>query len=325
MPTTFDYAALALDVYRDNDRPALPPGWRLYQDFSLQDDTDGYFGACYLLNNNAAQNSHHIDAIVFAHRGTVLSIDDMLADVTLALGHVPDQYIVAREFVDRTLEKIKKDYPDEPLDIHRILTHTGHSLGAILSDVMCATGFKKHNIAGVTSITFENPGSKPILNHMAKEGKILSNALEHTVQHCQIHQTHYNIVNTSNEQVNNVRYMNIPFDFDVGGGPITDIPSEYYANLYYLMSYSIDQHRMRHIYNYLASEGELFATSSWPYGFENGYNAYRGMGYDGLPHTDYWDKYIKICWESHRDIRDKYNHQYQSYHAHFIKNYLAIT
>lgn len=104
------------------------------------------------------------------------------------------------------------------------------------------------------------------------------------------------------------------------GGPITNVPSSYVVNYYYIAGYSFtDQHKIKHIYDHLLKGNAPYPVMDWPFGFANGYSKYKS-------YTDfsfYWDGYIKTCWDTHPEIQDEYKDIYDDYHQFFVKEYLS--
>lgn len=319
MPTDFECAALALDVYRGDDRPPLPHGWRIYLDYKPSPDDKGYFGACYIKEFDMLNIGKILTDIVFAHRGTILSTKDLIADLSLALGEVPDQYTNAKKFYDDTVVKLKESYPTIAHSIESIITQVGHSLGAIIAEIICAATFYIETLLTRRAVSFESPGSKQMIESMIKKKSLPPNALEIAKKNCYIIQTHVNIINACNEQVNDVNTLDIPFDYKVSYGPISILPSEYFENYYYIIGYSLlDQHKIQHIYNYLKKEGKPSFAGQWPFGFESGYSHYKKLGLD-----QYWNLYIRICWNTNPFVRWEYGYVYDNYYNYFIKEYLS--
>lgn len=321
MLSIFEAAAFALDVYRDVNRPALPNGWRLYLDYTPEEHDRDYFGACYINTITFPGAPEILTRVVFAHRGTIFKFGDFVSDFILALGDVPNQFLYAKKFYDLAVLKLKNDFPSESGEIEQIAVQSGHSLGAVISEIMCVATAGSNSLPITTCYSFESPGSKPIIENMVKEGSLLPlNALQIAAQSCCITQTHYDFVNTCNEQVvSSVNTLNIPFNYNVLAGPVKIVPKEYLLNIYYIIGYSfLDQHKIQHIYDYLSQGGEIGLTA-WPFGFENGYESYRS--YTKLKY--YWDGYIKICWDTHPEIQAAYQGDYSKYNDYFISEYLS--
>lgn len=153
------YALLSQLAYSDS--PQLPEelkaqGWEvLCTAKELKLDKDGYSGVAFI--------NPRTGEIVIAHRGTDqwnfnpfnAQSSDVDDDVSLRLGRIPDQFWVSRDFVTRVKEKLGYD----ARFAEYTLAHTGHSLGAALSDLNAV-------VDGSKGIAFDNPGTLQIIkNH----------------------------------------------------------------------------------------------------------------------------------------------------------------
>jgi WXG100 family type VII secretion target len=207
-----DHALLSAAAYADGGElsPEMKAkGWRI-MDIG-QTDT-GYYGVAYV--NDRTQE------VVIAHRGTnpdagdvfeslvmaspvgvasavignVLGIgnplrdgmrlvginsdgNDLDDDAQLALEGAPDQFHESQTFVRSVMSQIQAG----PYSEYSV-SHTGHSLGAVLADLHAAQ-------YGQQAVTFDNPGSKEILNNLG----VLYNH-EHHISY----QSHANLINTTN-------------------------------------------------------------------------------------------------------------------------------
>lgn len=207
-----DHALLSQAAYADGGE--LPQelkdkGWRIMR--IGQTDT-GYFGVAYV--------NDRTNEVVIAHRGTNPDVGDVVDglvmaspvglgsaivsdvfgienplragmraiginsngndfddDAQLALHRAPDQFHESQAFVRSVMSQVQSsDYAGYTV------SHTGHSLGAVLADLHGA----QH---GQSAITFDNPGSKEILDNM--------NVLYDREKHIS-YQSHPNLVNTAN-------------------------------------------------------------------------------------------------------------------------------
>lgn len=131
------------------------PSWDFYS-FSSgngKNDAEGYFGVAFI--NRSTQQ------VVIAHRGTdvrrklesiIPSLGDLKSDIQIFFGKVPSQANSAKSFVQGVRSKLNADGYGS-----YTISHTGHSLGAVLAEIMTA------QYAGNRAVTFDSPGSKPIL------------------------------------------------------------------------------------------------------------------------------------------------------------------
>ena len=149
-----DYAYFSQAAYDDYGVPPYlaEQGWSSYgvriEDLGIE-DLKGYYGRVFI-NADTGQ-------VVIAHRGTNdLLSGDVVSDAQLFMDDIPDQYAVSRQFVMAIQQKLAEDGYDYTL------THTGHSLGAVLSDL---NAMKDHT----RGIAFDNPGSREIIQNFGDE------------------------------------------------------------------------------------------------------------------------------------------------------------
>lgn len=103
--------------------------------------------------------------------------NDLDDDAQLALEGAPDQFHESQGFVRSVMSQVQSG---PYADYH--VSHTGHSLGAVLADLHAA----QH---GQQAVTFDNPGSNEILNNL----QILYDHNQHIS-----YQSHPNLINTTN-------------------------------------------------------------------------------------------------------------------------------
>lgn len=220
----------------------------------------------------------------------------------------------ALAFVSRVTNSLTKKFGKNNI----IVNHTGHSLGAILAEIF-STSFEYWEFARRV-VSFESPGSKPIIQTMVDAGVVPKDALARAKNNCWIILSGTNIINTCNEQIAKPLRAKIPINYDVLDGPLTVIPSEYYLNYYYVIGYTfLDQHKMTKIYDFFKTGGVAWQIpGQYPVGFKKGYEAY-------LYEDDYnyWPDYISKIWDTHSEIRVAYKNVFSSYYEFFVKTYLT--
>ena len=134
----------------------------------------GYSGRAYLNTQN--------HQIIIAHRGTDIAyyfdeqqglgmtidnriwetIKDLDDNMDILKGKIPQQQLeAARFFTEKARETYKEKYPGKEV---RIL-HTGHSLGAVLAELMAVEGHTE-------AITFESPGSYPMVQELIRKDSL---------------------------------------------------------------------------------------------------------------------------------------------------------
>ena len=131
----------------------IPEGWELLAR-SNTDASTSYFSykACAFINRNTQE-------LLIAHAGTEPNHGkDIIDDFWLWQGsHIPYKMSSIKSFI----EKIEEKLGEEGIKNYKIET-TGHSLGGILSD-LCAVELKSKKLKVTKSTTFENPGSKRVI------------------------------------------------------------------------------------------------------------------------------------------------------------------
>ncbi len=103
--------------------------------------------------------------------------NDLDDDAQLALEGAPDQFHESQSFVRSVMSQVQGG----PYSEYKV-SHTGHSLGAVLADLHAAQ-------YGQHAVTFDNPGSKEILDNLG--------ALYNHENHIS-YQSHANLVNSTN-------------------------------------------------------------------------------------------------------------------------------
>lgn len=212
-----EFALMSEAAYEEGE--ALPAeldnaGWRVYM---AVDGSDGYHGIAYI---NEGSNR-----VVFAHRGTnpdASIISDLDDDFQLWRGEPPGQFATSRNFVENVSRELaasgRGDMP---------VIHTGHSLGAVLADLNAAQDETR-------SITFENPGSREILENMGNR---------HDPNDFVAYQSSPNLINQTNRPAGHAFRVNTGVErsaagiIDVAFGPAGTLARE--AN-YQLQSHSME-------------------------------------------------------------------------------------
>lgn len=299
------YSTLSLHVYGTDNLIALPEGWSLFSSFEA---SNGYAGNCYV-KDIFTKNTKFI----IAHRGTVLSSPvDIVADVEIALGFIPGQFASANDFTVQISEKVRDLYKHK-LDLlqYTSITSTGHSLGAVLSD-LCLINLLSF------SITFENPGSSQLVWRQidsfpipSKDKMYLYNKVKASAR---VYLADVNVINTWAEQAGEVYYLaDLGYDYFLGkNDPDPKINTSYILNFCYL-GYSFEQHRMNNINNYISAGGAV-ERKNYPVGPTNGYLAYLDSS-----RQNYWDNYCKIIWSEYEFIRQQFQDDEEKYAIYFYE------
>lgn len=239
-------------------------------------DSEGYYGASYI--------NHSTKEIVIVHRGTDELFSDVFDDdlLQLGLGRRPDQYTSAHEFV----LFVKNDFSNTGgLYEGYNVSHSGHSLGAVLAE-LSAADFRD------PAVTFDSPGSRPIIESMIEDGEILipsGMVISSFLNHLNIksYNAAPNLVNTTNEHVGQtIRIYSGYFPEAVGEATS---PASY-------AFFTYDQHLILDIFSQFDPKTDEPRIQSiienWPSGFgESGRYEKFFLSYANNPH--YWNLYFK--------------------------------
>jgi hypothetical protein len=299
-------AALSLDVYMHKDRPPLPSGWTL---FRYQEYPNDYAAACYVKNDpNPTQ-------VVFAHRGTQINFNNVKDDLEISLGKIPETLKSVYSFLNETYKLFSEKYPGDK-SRYTTFAITGHSLGGVLAE-LCIT-YNYSILSFFPIITFENPGSKPLIIKYYKDQGVADTYIEfvlsNTLRNCRNYVAGVNLINTCNDQVGRTFRINTP-DYEVYtplepfGTPSFPPPPAYFLNLLYMGAYTLEQHEMKKILGYLM-EGRSVIEVDNPIGFQAGY-----IEYLNPLNTKYWDNFFKKVWDAAPLIHLKY-HDYEEFKIH---------
>lgn len=316
-------AAFSLYVYRDQDQPPLPDGWSILVDCPDELQYEGYFAVAFINVTTLTPDFSMCD-VVIAHRGTVASTWDTWNDFLIALGKTPAQFSKGAYLFDEYVRQyMDKNYPETSYTYS--ISHTGHSLGAILAELCVASSCDS---TCSTGITFESPGSKPIIADMESQKILPPGALSWAEQMVCTALADVDVVNTCNEQVSSQIYpvdiSPIGYDYQSDSTDAGTMPP---GITIYMVNYTFrDQHKMVNMYQYWQEKKEYVFVKKesaqdtpWPVGFENGYQCY--MNYN--LRQGYWDGYMLYIWISNPDIHAKYNNNFEQWAQFFISNLIT--
>lgn len=145
--TDLQLALMSERVYEAGGGPRVSDDWELILDANRANlgDLKGYFGAAWY-NRDTKE-------LVFAHRGTDAdSWQDWMSDAQTILGIGNQQIPVAQQFYSAAIDAARaKNYQVAQI------THTGHSLGGCISQVLAALRTDER------AVTFNPLGSAPLL------------------------------------------------------------------------------------------------------------------------------------------------------------------
>ena len=188
---------------------SMPKGYELFlMTDHVQDSKEASFRCAAFVNQTTKE-------IVFATAGTRFGMHqegahDLMDDALLVAQNKPRKMNPAQILNDMILDSLgdaAKDY-----NFH----YTGHSLGAAMAEMQAADmdikltkqGFKRpEDREQITAVTFENPGTKAILEKMYEEAGLPKESVE-KLNFCEL-QNRGNIINSLNEQTGRT-YLIVP-------------------------------------------------------------------------------------------------------------------
>jgi len=188
---------------------SMPKGYELFlMTDHVQDSKEASFRCAAFVNQTTKE-------IVFATAGTRFGMHqegahDLMDDALLVAQNKPRKMNPAQILNDMILDSLgdaAKDY-----NFH----YTGHSLGAAMAEMQAADmdikltkqGFKRpEDREQITAVTFENPGTKAILEKMYEEAGLPKESVE-KLNFCEF-QNRGNIINSLNEQTGRT-YLIVP-------------------------------------------------------------------------------------------------------------------
>lgn len=288
-------AIIAKDVYFDPfDNPKhpdwvpLPTGWTRFFTYN----EGGCVCATYLYD---ADNPNGPSQMVFAYRGTVItSPTHLFADYGIMEGKVN---LALRQLILHVgkFRQMSDSYFEQQYGNASTIavTHTGHSLGAILAQL---TSYP------YPAITFENPGAgNLLLDYFTRFEEGTPQEKEAMIQHSTLNHTtilaDLNVINTCQPQAAAEIYKVLHPSYDYSTINILDNiypPPSWLSNYHYTLEYSFNQqHSMKGIRDYLLGNGALQITQ-YPSTPAAGYKAYLNPD-----RKAYWLGYAKAMWDSH--------------------------
>lgn len=177
------------DIYKAHEFETikkLGDDWKVLCKSSDNADTNqnGYKSVTFI--------NHNTQEILIATAGTVpTDIHDLKDDVYIAAGSFPSKVNQVKSMVDYISKLLGADIDSYTFNV------TGHSLGAVLTDVT-AFEIMSRGLKLGTSVTFDSPGSKNAIQAAITSG-VFSNARDITIDeladHCVIYNAKHNIIN----------------------------------------------------------------------------------------------------------------------------------
>lgn len=303
-------STFALNVYQDNNIKPIPDGYQLLCDCPPEMQQDNYFGQAYYSTSSIGSG---IVEVVIAHRGTELNFGNIVDDLLLALKIAPEAYeLSSKPFTDYVEKLIRTKFPSSNF----IFVHTGHSLGAIHAELCTAYQYPKVRIIdAVVCISFESPGSKPIINALVEKGELNKNLYMLpfliTTENADV-----NVITCCNEHITQPNMCPVGYDI----GTLKSFPID---KLDWVLKFSLDQHKMIKMYNYWhrteKNPNIEVKKSTWPVGFDAGYQYYKTYS----NHPLYWDSVLTKYWDDNPDLQSAYNGDYGKYYQELKNEYFG--
>lgn len=280
MPKPYDYALMSLDVYQNpTDNVVLPSNWSPLLHSPGYLNNDGYYGIAYI-NLNSKK-------LVIAHRGTddLYDVDD---DAALFLQSATSQFVDSVQPFIQQVKSFLTDHADAYGTGYQ-LSFTGHSLGAALAELSVA----QENVPGVT---FDSPGTLPIINNMLGDGLLPTNALQAADTNIITYNAAPNLVNTLNVHIGTIFRIYPSYDVTILCPSVlgVNIPCQATSPASY-SSYTLNQHKMGGIFaqfNFFTGLPKVMSQpTTWPVGTftsNSGYNNFQSYARNPA----FWDLYF---------------------------------
>ncbi|WP_198139646.1 hypothetical protein [Candidatus Orientia mediorientalis] len=167
-------------------------GWKVLCTSAEGKDTSRYgYKAVALINQNTGQ-------VHIATAGTKpMQPWDLFDDMKIYFHSLPWKMDPMKCFINKILKQLDQDTKNY------IFSTSGHSLGAIMSDLTMGECISQ-NLKFTKSITFENPGSRPIVDRAIKNHEFTNKIempIEALAKHCIIVNAKRNFINLTNRQL----------------------------------------------------------------------------------------------------------------------------
>ncbi len=193
---------------KDDYYPKFHKGWSvLANSRSLGLNKSGFNGVSYV--------NHDTKQLVIAYSGTTCfnmgfefhkwynCAQDMYANIQMYFGYLPTHHNDAQSFTDHSVKSINA------LDYN--ITLTGHSLGAVIANLMAVYLYGKHET--YNTVVFESPGSKPAVSEYIRYMSLHDVTEEISVA---TYNGPPNLINTLNIQIGDIYAVpNMPYNYDI--------------------------------------------------------------------------------------------------------------
>lgn len=354
-PTVYQCALMSQNVYDTGDKVVeLDGGWRSEKDYHFLDEMTGYHGR-FFIKDWDSNDPNVMKKIAFVHRGTVPEfssiINDIINDADILFKQTPEQCYSAWRYIKNVLKQlniIDLESGEIPSYFPYLITNTGHSLGAVISDVMAASLLCKIPYPALQiSYTLENPGAlnaiKSFCSASEFNGKV-DHALEilsgstGLVGGVAILRDP-NIVNTCREQaVRTARIYTTVTGGDYFGE--TDLPYpkvEYFLGTHWMTHYLLYQHDIHKIVELLRFNDNPYMECKYSTKLATVYANYLCPTDDddvllkqqsdvSIPppsthNREYWIGYGNQMYRTNTKLQEAYKNE-GDFHSRFFDNYM---
>lgn len=196
MPSPRELMLMSREAYEQAENPnsnqlnseLVAKSWEIFHVSNPDEITESGFTAVTFVNSETNEAW-----IVFAGTNQIFGADgwngtDIDDDAAIAFGRSPQQFETAQRYVSEVKAKLEETEYD-------LAGYSGHSKGGVSSDLSAV-------IDGLPSITFDNPGSKPMADALANQLGI-----EYDSNLFTIYNGNPNLINTTNEQIASVNQI----------------------------------------------------------------------------------------------------------------------
>lgn len=193
------YLAKALEI---DGKELVGSGFEIFATSSeLNTSQYGYKAVAFI---NKQTKEIHI-----ASAGTKADKHDLWDDMLITFHYTPNKLASAKEFIDAIIAKIAKEENKEEAVQNYTFSTSGHSLGAIVSD-LTAVELYSRNFKFNKSTTFDSPGSSEVVKYAIQEklftGEVKS-SIEELAKHSVIYNAKPNFINTTNTSFGEVNLV----------------------------------------------------------------------------------------------------------------------